>query len=186
MKKTLLTILCTVLVCSCVMGVTLAYLVDKTDPLINTFTIGNIQIELDEADTLDLKMMPGKIIAKDPTVTVKAGSEACYLFVKIDESANLGTYIEYSVDTSKWTKLQDGVYYIRIADTTASDTPYAVLAGNAVTVKTAVTQAQLEAAQGENAPKLTFTAYAVQLMNGTVEFTAADAWTQAQSAANGN
>ena len=184
MKKTLLTILCTVLVCSCVMGVTLAFLVDKTDPIVNTFTIGNIKITLTETANLDLKMMPGKIIAKDPTVTVKAGSEACYLFVKIDESTNLDTYIEYSVDTSKWTELQDGVYYIKIADTTSSDTPYAVLADNAVTVKTAVTQAQLEAAQGENAPKLTFTAYAVQLKNGNNEFSAADAWVEAQNTAN--
>ena len=177
MKKTLLTILCTVLVCSCVMGVTLAFLVDKTDSITNTFTIGNIDIDLTEGDNLDLKMMPGKTITKDPTVTVKAGSEACWLFIKIDE-VNITNYITYTVDES-WEELDGvaGVYYIEIGNATASDTSYTVLADNAVTVKTSVTQAQLEAAKGDNAPKLIFTAYAVQ--KDTVVASAADAWSVA-------
>ena len=174
MKKTLLTILCTVLVCSCVMGVTLAFLVDKTDSITNTFTIGNIEIVLDESEDLDLKMIPGKTIEKDPTVTVKAGSEACWLFIKIDE-VNITNYITYTVDES-WEELDGvaGVYYIEIANATAEDTPYTVLTDNEVTVKTSVTQAQLEEATGDNAPKLIFTAYAVQKDN--VVATAADAW----------
>ena len=31
-------------------------------------------------------MIPGKTLAKDPMVTVEAGSEACYLFVKVEET----------------------------------------------------------------------------------------------------
>lgn len=179
MKKTLITILCTVLVCSCVMGVTLAFLVDKTESITNTFTIGNIEIELDESDDLDLKMIPGKTIDKDPTVTVKAGSEACYLFVKIDESTNLDTYITYSVD-GKWTELENGVYYMKLTaaegQTTLAEQTFSVLAGDEVTVKNEVTQAQLEAAK-TNAPTLTFTAYAVQAEGFN---TPAAAWAEAE------
>lgn len=76
-----------------VMG-TMAYLT-SSDEVVNTFTVGNVQIKLDEAKanadgTLDktatervkansYKLLPGHTYAKDPMVTVLEGSESSYI-----------------------------------------------------------------------------------------------------------
>lgn len=65
-------------------GGTLAWLIDKTDTVVNTFTAGDINITLTEPNykpTVDgkAKALPGDKLAKDPTVTVEAGSEDCYV-----------------------------------------------------------------------------------------------------------
>ena len=176
-KKTFVIALCLALVVAFAAGGAIAWLTDTTDSVTNTFTVGNIDISLAETTT-DFKMIPGNTIAKDPKVTVEAGSEACWLFVKIDESANLGNYISYTVDAG-WTKgdgtsIPTNVYYRSVAAVTV-DTDYAVLAGNKVTVNDTVTKADMdEITKGTTtAPTLTFTAYACQKDNVA---TAADAW----------
>lgn len=92
--KALLLVLCAlILVVGSVMG-TFAYLTD-TKEVQNTFTVGNVYISLDEAvlnaesgkttgtraeaGNTNVKLIPGRSIDKDPTVTVKANSEACYV-----------------------------------------------------------------------------------------------------------
>ena len=124
----------------CAIGGTLAWLTDSTDPIVNVFTYGDINIELNETKgTYDsasnswlFHMTPGKIIEKDPTVKVKADSEDCWLFVKIDvsevASSPLADYIEYGM-AEGWTALTgvEGVYYRKV-DRSASDVSYSVLA----------------------------------------------------------
>ena len=77
-------------------GGTVAWLTDSTDAVTNTFTVGDINITLTETwntasvedgekDSWTAKMIPGNQYLKDPKVTVQAGSEACYLFVKFTE-----------------------------------------------------------------------------------------------------
>lgn len=161
-------------------GGTIAWLTATTTPVTNTFTVGNIDITLTETTT-DYKMVPGNTIAKDPKVTVKANSEACYLFVKIEESSNLKSYIDYSV-AEGWTALSgvSGVYYREVAANTA-DQSFNVLATKTgyadgyVTVNDDVTKAQMDAIKNNtaSAPTLTFTAYACQKDNVN---SAADAW----------
>lgn len=91
--KALLMACCAVLlVFASVLG-TLAYLTD-TKTVTNTFTVGNVQIKLDEANVdangkqtsgrtetgmTNVKLIPGRTIDKDPTVSVKKGSENCYV-----------------------------------------------------------------------------------------------------------
>lgn len=161
--KTLIVALAVMLVIGCAVGGTLAWLTDTTDPVTNTFTVGNINISLAETKT-DFKMVPGATIGKDPKVTVKAGSEACWLFVQVTESDNLGSFISYTVD-SNWTALSgvSGVYYREVAAATA-DVEFSVLTNNQVTVKDTVTKAMMDAItnQTATAPTLTFKAYAVQ------------------------
>lgn len=173
-KKTFIIALCLALVVAFAAGGAIAWLTATTGTVTNTFTVGNIDIDLTETTT-DYKMVPGNTIAKDPKVTVKAGSEACWLFVKIEKSANLDTFITYAV-ADGWTALTgvDGVYYRAVAATTA-DTPFDVLAGNTVTVKDTVSKANMDGLTAETYPTLTFTAYAVQSANVA---TAADAWTK--------
>lgn len=170
MKKALFIMLSAALiVCATVAG-TLAWLTDTTDPVVNTFTVGDINIELKETTGKTYKMVPGIELVKDPAVTVKAGSEACWLFVKVVKSENFKDFMTYD-KADGWTLLKtEGnteVYYREVAATTA-DTDIYVLKDNKVTVRDTVTKTMLEGVKNadgtpnEDAPTLTFTAYAVQ------------------------
>lgn len=74
---------------SIAVGTTLAWLMDETDPVENTFTVGDINIKLDETTGSDYKIIPGGKQDKDPTVTVNKGSEDCYVYVLIDNTVVL-------------------------------------------------------------------------------------------------
>lgn len=92
-KKVILTVLCAVLlVVGSVLG-TMAYLT-SSDKAVNTFTVGNVAITLDEAKANpdgslvanadrvkanSYKLIPGHTYNKDPMVTVKKGSETSYV-----------------------------------------------------------------------------------------------------------
>ena len=197
MKKTLITILVTVLVCCTAFGVTYAYLMDKTTTITNTFTFGDVSITLKETkgegtDTAKtFKMVPGATIDKDPKVSVVADSEACWLFVKIDEANNTFViedstvkFINYTVD-SAWTAVETGVYYIQVdADTAKAGKTYSVLTGDVVKVNDKATVADFTTAD-TNYPEITFTAYAVQ-SDGDVDAidSAAEAWDIAEAQSN--
>lgn len=170
-KKTLALVLALTLLVAGVVGGTLAWLTDRTAEVKNTFTVGDINIGLTET-TADYKMVPGNTIAKDPTVTVKANSEACWLFVKVTESTDLKDFITYAI-AEGWTALPgvDGVYY-REVPASAADQTFSVLKGDAVTVNSDVTKEMLTAKDFTN-PTLTFKAYAVQKDNVA---SASDAW----------
>lgn len=179
MKKKITLLLSLALAVAIGIGGTLAWLTAKTEEVKNTFTVGNINITLTEeagGNTKEFKMVPGQTITKDPKVTVKAGSEACWLFVKIEESANLDNFISYAV-ADGWTALTgvDGVYY-RAVDATTTDMVYPVLTGNQVTVENDVTKAMMDNLTADNYPTLTFTAYAIQQAGFN---DAAAAWTEA-------
>ena len=171
--KPLLTLCCALLLVAAGVFGTLAYLTG-TDTVNNTFTVGNVKITLDEAKVTtdgtpvegadrvkanEYHLLPGHTYTKDPTVTVKANSEACWLFVKVTESANLDDFITYAIATG-WTELEAGVYY-REVPASAADQTFSVLAGDAVTVKSDVTRTMLETAKTD-APTLTFKAYGIQ------------------------
>lgn len=90
-KALLLTLCAVLLVAASVLG-TMAYLT-STDTVTNTFTVGKVEITLDETDVTNpngprvkansYKLMPGTTYTKDPTVTVKAGSEESYVRMKV-------------------------------------------------------------------------------------------------------
>ena len=171
--KSIVTIIACVLVLCCVIGGTVAWLIDETPPVVNTFTYGDINIQLDESDTGDddedpntntYDMLPGNVIAKDPKVTVIKGSEDCWVFVKLEKSDNFDDFMSYEI-AEGWTELEEGVYYREYAKNEDADTEYFVLKDNQVLVNGDVTKEQLNAlnADGEqNYPTLTVTAYAVQ------------------------
>ena len=172
-KKAIIAIVAVALVvCSAVAG-TIAWLTDVTPEVKNTFTYGDINIDLDETTGPEYKMIPGSDIDKDPFVTVKSGSEASWLFVKVTKSANFDDFMTYEI-ADGWTALPgvDGVYY-REVPAAAADITYPVLKGDKVTVKESVTKEQLTALTAATYPTLTFKAYAVQKDNVA---SAADAW----------
>ena len=167
MKKTLTVVIALVLVVVMSVAGTVAYLTATTDPVVNTFTVGNIDITLAESKNLNLKMVPGNDITKDPKVTVVGGSEACWLFVKVEKSGDLDNFVTYNI-ADGWTELTgvDGVFYREVA-ASESNQEFAVLKDNKVTVKDTVTKAMMDAlnVEGATKPTLTFTAYAVQKDN---------------------
>lgn len=180
-NRAIIVLLAMALVLGCAIGGTVAWLTDKTEEVKNTFTTSDVDIELTEAaggENKEFKMVPGATITKDPKVTVKAGSEACWLFVKIDKSENFDSFMEFTT-AEAWTQgsgtIPANVYYRQVAEATA-DTEYSVLVGNAVTVKGEVTKEQMNNLTAETYPTLTFTAYACQQANGANTFTAAEAW----------
>ena len=66
-------------------GGTLAWLLDSTDKIENTFSPSSIDVTLSET-TQAYKMVPGWTIAKDPKVKISADSEDCYLFIKVEKT----------------------------------------------------------------------------------------------------
>lgn len=165
----------------CTVGGTLAWIVSVPDPVVNTFTYGEIEITLEETDSpIDEEndpedqntymMAPGIEIKKDPIVTVKAGSEACWLFVKLDESENFEEFMTYAI-ADGWAPLtgEEGVYYRKV-EASDKDVVFSVLKDDQVEVKGEpdVTDEMLNdlgSDDGENPyPTLDITAYAVQYM----------------------
>lgn len=150
-------------------GGTIAWLTANSGPVVNTFTASDINIELTETLPANktAKMVPGSTITKNPTAKVLPGSEACYLFVKIDEStdAKFSDYMSYVI-ADGWQPVggKAGVYY-RTVTTEQIGTPYPILKDNQVTVKDTVTKAMMTALTEGTNPTLTFTAYAIQSAN---------------------
>lgn len=87
-KKTILVAaIAVMLVAALVVGGTLAYFTDKTEAKQNTFTVGNVGIDLTETAwdaNADHTLVPGKFYDKNPTITVDAGSQDAYVFLKLD------------------------------------------------------------------------------------------------------
>ena len=198
-NKTVAILLALVLAIGCAVGGTLAWLISKTEPVVNTFTYGDINIDLYEheynarenkletkkvTEVGNYKIIPGVDLPKDPTVEVKANSEACWLFVKVEEQ---GTFVANKVTygiAADWTKgdgtkIPENVYYREVnAAAAKAGESYYILKGNTtyangvVTVSENLTKDEVDQLKGKN-PTLTFKAYAVQ-KDGIA--TAAEAW----------
>lgn len=100
-KKTLLMSLAAVLLVAAGVFGTLAYLTSTTETVENIFTVGTVDITLDEAEVdgngkkiddgkrvsvNNYKLIPGTSYDKDPTVHVSAESEDSWLFVKLNNT----------------------------------------------------------------------------------------------------
>ena len=173
-------LLALVLVIGCVAGGTIAWLVAKTDPVVNTFTYGDIKIGLKETLPVNqyAKIIPGVNIEKNPQVSVEKGSEDCWLFVKVEE-IKWPEFKEADGKTRKvswaiadgWALVpgESNVYY-RAAK---ADDSFYVLKDNVVTVSENLTKEEVQDLVGLDYPQLKFTAYAVQ-KDGITD--AATAW----------
>lgn len=162
---------------------TLAWLIDHSETVTNTFTYGDVNIDLEESDTKrdddgnpdtnEYVMMPGETINKDPKLTVFADSKACWLYVKMEKSDNFDDFMEYEMSDG-WIQLKDangvdieGVFYRQVPEGNGTDDmPFEVIKNDTVYVKESVTKEMLNALdpEGEDAkyPTLTVVGYAVQ------------------------
>lgn len=202
-------ILALVLVVGSAVYGTLAWLIADTDPVVNTFTYGDINLKLEETETdekgnpvtddngdpvkttegNDYEMVPGEEYLKDPAVTVLAGNEACWLFVKLEETGGVtitnsdGTTTTYDFDdyltytiADGWTQLYEdghfdvegheveGVYYRFVGeDTDDIEAVYEVLKDNKIFVLGTVTKDMLNALDnnGQDAASATYPSLSV-------------------------
>ncbi len=118
--KALVLSLCAVLLVVSTVFVTSAFLTSQ-DQVTNTFTVGKVKIVLDEADvkpdgtyetdansrvkTNVYHLIPGHEYIKDPTIHVDAGSENCWLFVKLENGLKgiiAPTAIEDQMQANGW------------------------------------------------------------------------------------
>ena len=143
-KKKLTMAVAVVLIIAMAIAGTYAYLTSQAT-VSNTFTIGKISITLDEAEvdedgkpidgadrvvTNAYKLMPGHEYKKDPIIHVAKDSEACWLFVKVEDelaAIEADDTIDAQILANGWTALsgQTGVYYKDQAAVT-TDTDVAV------------------------------------------------------------
>ena len=119
MKKNKTFLAAIVLLLLFVVGGAVAYFTD-TDSETNTFTIGNVDIDLVEAnwDTTDQDsngipdaaqdLMPGQTVAKDPVIKNLSTSNEAYVFAKVEVPCTTETtpreLFTYTVNTG-WTEL---------------------------------------------------------------------------------
>ena len=185
MKKKIVSVCLVVcLLATAIIGTTLAYFTD-TKTVTNTFSSGNVTITLDEADVNEVgqkldnegnvwvegatlaarvvengyRLYPGKTYTKDPTITVAADSEDCYVFVEVVNGlAGLeaeGNTIADQMAAKGWTLVDDETnVYKQTGTYGANDT---VVVFETFTIDTAETATTL--ADAEN---VVITAYAVQ------------------------
>lgn len=113
-------------------GGTMAYLSSETNTLENKFTPGeDVEITLAEPswDESKAKITPGSSIDKDPTVTVKKETEACYVRLKVVIPKKLSGIMEaleinskFTLDTSRTVVEADSTtYYYNFNDIVDAD-----------------------------------------------------------------
>lgn len=192
-KKIVAALLAAVLLIGVGVGGTLAWLYDFTNEVENTFTVGNINIDLQETVNGESKsakeglvkndqftIIPGTTQPKDPKVIVEENSEDCYVFVKVIEKNtyyNGVQYVNWGIHSGWKLLLTDaldgGKVYYRVYSANTADQEYPVLDGNKVTYSENLTKQQIDALQthinndyvepSDGLPSLTFKAYAVQM-----------------------
>ena len=198
-KKIVALLLCSVLLIGASVTGTMAYLTAQTS-VTNTFTVGSVKFDaknaLDEAIVDEYgvvvtgegegrttqgnkyKLIPGHTYTKDPTILILAGSEECYLFVKVQNGissieAEGNTTIENQMIANGWTKLTvdgaivDNVYCKAKPVETEADK------NNDVVIFESFTIADSADVSTYGDAKIVITAYAVQADGFD---SAADAW----------
>lgn len=123
---------------------TLAFLTDTTEQVKNTFTVGNVNIDLFEhkydkehnalltgtenetkANVYET-VIPGKTYPKDPTVEIQSGSQKCYVFVKVENDIASFEAAENNISTQmaalKWVEVEAGTgVYVYAPDGTPAE-----------------------------------------------------------------
>lgn len=144
MKKKLMTVLALVLVIAMSVAGTYAYLTSQ-DEVVNTFTVGDVQINLDEAaanadgslvpnaervKANSYKLLPGHTYAKDPVVTVLKGSESSYVKMTVTFSKASELDAIFAPDGATMTSIFNGydsanwIYKGNTENTTANTRTY--------------------------------------------------------------
>ena len=184
--RTVVLLMALVLVLGCAIGGTLAWLLDASGEVKNTFTPSDISIELKEdagSDDYKFQMIPGYTITKDPKVQVSADSEDCWLFVVLTENGKVTVgetnydfddFLSYEIATG-WTVgtglnssnetddthngIPTNVIYRKISESSqkGENAWYSILEDNQVTVRSTVTKEMMAAVPESGDDQITLT-----------------------------
>lgn len=177
--KALLLVLCAIALVVTTVFSTMAYLTSK-DEVQNTFTVGNVNITLDEQDVNTSSrvkentyhIVPGSVCAKDPTVHVKANSEDSWIFVQVNDqlaTIEAAETVADQITANGWIGLENGVYY---KEYTKAETTTDLLVFDTVTIKSDIENDELQKYADKT---ITVKAYAIQKAGFE---TAAKAWAE--------
>lgn len=142
-KKAMLMTLCAIILVVATVFGTMAYLTSD-DEVVNTFTVGNVAIKLDEAPVdgngkattgdrvkaNSYKLLPGHVYDKDPTVTLLAGSETSYVKMTVTFSKASALDAIFAPTGADLTSIFNGydstnwIYKDNTKDTTADTRTY--------------------------------------------------------------
>ena len=113
-KRLAILVLSLALVMVCMVGATTAYLTSTSDAITNVLEAGKTTVteEEPEWDPEDPHpLIPGKVYAKDPTATLKAGSVPSYVFMEVTATSALRAILDstagYPTVNTDWTKYKD-------------------------------------------------------------------------------
>jgi hypothetical protein len=184
MKKIIALVVTLSLVGAFALSATMAYLTGQTVPVVNAFTVGDINIDLKETgweQGFKGKIIPGEAIDKDPTITVKKGSEPNYLFVYLKNTLAVSTgagswdYVTPNIDADTWILVEskvnaDGVKeelyrYKDVVDVSAATDDLKLPFFTTVTVPGETFTKQSMEALAANGLDMTIQAYAHQSAN---------------------
>ncbi|MBR2037363.1 MAG: hypothetical protein IKA09_06485 [Lachnospiraceae bacterium] len=186
-KRTIALLMAVVMLFGVVVGGTVAWLKAETGSVVNTFSVGDINIELKEHDydpeskkllegiehevteEDDYKIIPGTDLLKDPFVRIIDESEECWVFVRVTPDKWPTSNVTYTID-STWTALKGvpDVYWQKVESLVGGEVKNEelnILAGQKIEVTNELTKEQIETIKAVGNPTLTFTAYAVQAEN---------------------
>lgn len=180
MKKKILAVLGAAVLVAGTMWATLAYFTDNAE-VKNTFTVGKVKISLDETDIKDAtgvtktdeneyKMIPGREYKKDPTLTVEANSEDCYVYIVEEKAADTDDYINYTSGLTAingWTSFVDSngltVYSKAVASSTTDTVIGGIIDGDKITIETTLDNDDMDAVTSGTAEvSIEYKAYAIQ------------------------
>lgn len=194
-SRVLVLVLAVAVLIGCVAGGTLAWLLDTTPAVTNTFTVGDVTLTLKESPITvaddgtvtygapaentsnTYPALPGSAYKKDPVVEVDEGSEKCYLFVKFEYTAAASTYYTYTSNLNEdngWTNLSSDtgseVWYRIVEKGAKEDARKFALLADQSDYEDGTTLIVNNSVTNENnavaaAQSLKWTAYAVQYEN---------------------
>lgn len=146
MKKKIALLMAAIMLFGVTVGGTIAWLTAETTEVKNTFTVGDVIIDIDEFDydeddnsednvsssseirdkANEYHLIPGKTYRKDPVVHIDAESEDCFLFVEVvnnlgaaeaKSAPDYNTIAEQMYDNN-WRRLEEGSNIWYLADIT--------------------------------------------------------------------
>ena len=172
------------IVCFAITG-TVAWLMDATEPVTDTFVMGHVDIMLIDADDANdglwsasehyaaavndanyglyndskFKLIPGAVIQFNPAVKVGANSENCYVFIKIEKTnSTFGDPADDAYEynlTSEWESIGEGIYGCK--NVLKANDEQTIIDGGKLTVNVNLTNGAIT-----SEPTIKFTAYAIQ------------------------
>ncbi|MBR5288669.1 MAG: SipW-dependent-type signal peptide-containing protein [Clostridia bacterium] len=195
MKKKQLLVLVLAMACIATISITatLAYFTD-TDAVKNTFTVGHVDITLDETEVDEggkptgntecvtenkYKLYPGKTYTKDPHIHIADDSEDCWVYVKVEngldgiESPEGDGYVSIHEQMVKngWSLLYENDTIYAYGDVVKADEKIPTFEN--FKINSSATGADL---QNYEKAEIVMTAYAIQAEGFTGENGVVDAW----------